>query len=47
MFTVFRRFCKICPDALLILDMAKRKGSQKSCPLLNIYLHFARSYDRL
>nr|DAZ01450.1 MAG TPA: hypothetical protein [Caudoviricetes sp.] len=29
------------------LDMAKRKGSRKSCPLLNIYLHFARSDDRL
>nr|DAK62590.1 MAG TPA: hypothetical protein [Caudoviricetes sp.] len=38
MFTVFRRFCKIYPDALLILDMTKRKGSRKSCPLFVNYL---------
>nr|DAY93256.1 MAG TPA: hypothetical protein [Caudoviricetes sp.] len=48
MFTVFRRFCKICPDTLLILDMAKRKGGRKSCPLFkNIYLRSVRSDDRL
>lgn len=38
----------MCPVALLILDMAKRKDSRKSYPLFeNIYLHFVRSDDRL
>nr|DAJ18913.1 MAG TPA: hypothetical protein [Siphoviridae sp. ctQHO9] len=33
---------------MLILDMAKRKGTVKSCPLFeNIYLRSVRSDDRL
>nr|DAM82787.1 MAG TPA: hypothetical protein [Caudoviricetes sp.] len=34
MFTIFRRFCKICPEALLILDMAKKKRQPEKLPFV-------------